>query len=263
MPPYQETMHSAQSNATFFQLRLLKVINSKSSLSDNITLYSSAPHDQVGNRDLPSPNCFPFRSFETLAVRAEQTPIAGSPFSSTNQYFTPSKESKAFNTFDESTLLGSIMKNYTSEVRASEMLKRASSLHQPSAVATTSSSSSASFPYGPNEHDVVCSRGKVFYSLPGNVRFRNTIRCYIPVYLAASSKMDKSAVIDKIVDNALNATNAPTRFMKYHSRTCTWSIMGHDQVRDKVGHALREAIYEMERNNKSKNIGARKKLAKW
>ncbi|GAX26614.1 hypothetical protein FisN_21Lh084 [Fistulifera solaris] len=258
MPPYQKAMHSAQSNATLFQLRLLKEISSKSSPSDNRTLYSGAYHGQVGSREYLSPKCSPSRSLETLPAHAEQVAIAGSPFSSTRHYITPSKESKAANPFDESTLLGSIMKNYTSEVRASEMLKRANSVQQPPAVVTAreNSPSSTSFPYGPNEHDVVCSRGKVFYSLPGNVRFRNTIRCYISVYLAASSKMDKSAVINKIVDNALNSTKGPTRFLKYHARTCTWSIMGHDQVRDKVGHALREAIYDMERNNKSNNTNA-------
>jgi hypothetical protein len=262
-------MHPNQSNATLFQIRLLKEISSKSSPSDNMKLYSSAYHGRVGHdRDHPSPKNSPSRTFplETFPAHAGQVPIAGLPFPPTGHYFTPSKECKAFNTFDESsTLLGSMIKNYTSEIRVSEMLKRTTSLQQLLAVTTTheKSPSSTSFPCGPKKHDVVCSRGKVFYSLPGNVRFRNTIRCYIPVYLAASSKMDKSAVIDKIVDDALKSTDGPTRFLKYHSRTCTWSIMGHDQVRDKVGHALREAIYDMERNNKSKNASALKKLAKW
>ncbi|GAX26612.1 hypothetical protein FisN_21Lh083 [Fistulifera solaris] len=118
---------------------------------------------------------------------------------------------------------------------------------------------------GPNDHDIVCSRGKVFYKLPGNIRFREAIRSFMPEYMKATSKMDKSLIIDNILDIAVtvDTIGRPSRFLKYHSRTNSWSIMGHDQVRDKVGHALREAVYDMERERKLKAAKKARKLTQW
>ncbi|GAX23235.1 hypothetical protein FisN_21Hh083 [Fistulifera solaris] len=118
---------------------------------------------------------------------------------------------------------------------------------------------------GPNEHDIVCSRGKVFYKLPGNIRFREAIRAYMPKYMKATSKMDKSLIIDNILDITVtvDAFGRPSRFLKYHSQTRSWSVMGHDQVRDKVGHALREAVYDMERERKMKAVIDARKMTQW
>ncbi len=126
-------------------------------------------------------------------------------------------------------------------------------------------SPTASTSCGPNEHDIVCSRGKVFYNLPGNIRFREAIRSFMPKYMKATSKMDKSLIIDNIIDITVtvDALGRPSRFLKYHSRTNSWSIMGHDQVRDKVGHALREAVYDMERERKMKAANNARKLTFW
>jgi hypothetical protein len=87
----------------------------------------------------------------------------------------------------------------------------------------------------------------------------------MPKYMKATSKMDKSLIIDNIIDITVtvDALGRPSRFLKYHSRTNSWSIMGHDQVRDKVGHALREAVYDMERERKMKAANNARKLTFW
>lgn len=145
-----------------------------------------------------------------------------------------------------------------SDTSANEVLDRTASFGRRSNLAAYSLC-------GLNEHDVVCSRGKVFYNLPGNIRFRKTVRAYIPMYLAASSKTDKSAIIDGIIDATVivDVINGSTRFLKYHPRTHVWSVMRYDQVRDKVGHALREAAYDMERESKIKSSMLPKKLTRW
>jgi hypothetical protein len=103
---------------------------------------------------------------------------------------------------------------------------------------------------GPNNNDVVCSRGRRFHDLPGCVRFRNIVNDYIPSYVSASSRVDKSSVIAQIIDEVLNHEDGPVRFLKYHPSTKSWNVMGKEQIRDKVGHALREVIEETNRNER-------------
>ena len=83
-------------------------------------------------------------------------------------------------------------------------------------------------------------------SLPGSARFRKTIRAYIPIYLAASSTMDeyRPLLIELLT----------RRFLKCQSRNREWIVMGQDQIRDTVGHALRKAIYDMERESTIKSV---------
>ncbi|GAX26416.1 hypothetical protein FisN_37Hh034 [Fistulifera solaris] len=103
---------------------------------------------------------------------------------------------------------------------------------------------------GPNNNDVVCSRGRRFHDLPGCVRFRKIVNDYIPSYVSASSRVDKSSVIAQIIDEVLNHDDGPVRFLKYQASTKSWNVMGKEQIRDKVGHALREVIEEMNRNER-------------
>lgn len=103
---------------------------------------------------------------------------------------------------------------------------------------------------GPTNIDVVCSRGRHFYELPGCVRFRKIVLDSIPSYVSATTRVDKSSVIAMIMDQVLNHDEGTVRFLKYHASTKSWSVMGREQIRDKVGHALREVIEEMNRNER-------------
>lgn len=98
---------------------------------------------------------------------------------------------------------------------------------------------------GPTKIDVVCSRGRCFSELPGSLRFRKIVQEYLPSYISASTRVDKTSIIAEIIDHVLNHDEGNVRFLKYHGSTKSWSVMGRDQIRDKVGHALREKIEEM------------------
>ena len=89
----------------------------------------------------------------------------------------------------------------------------------------------------PSEYDVVCGRGKGSYNRPGNKRFRAIAQEYVPEYLAARSRLDKSSVLNKIV----HVVQENGRFLKY-SKKEGWFVISHELAREKVGHAIREAM---------------------
>ena len=99
--------------------------------------------------------------------------------------------------------------------------------------------------FQPGTYDVVCGRGKGSYNRPGNKRFRSLVATYIPKYLKARSKMDKSMVLNDIIDKVRSFINpdtgAPAQFVKF-TKTAGWVLIGDEHAREKVGHAIREAI---------------------
>jgi hypothetical protein len=99
--------------------------------------------------------------------------------------------------------------------------------------------------YQPGSYDVICGRGKGSYNRPGNKHFRALVATYIPEYQRARSKVDKSAILNSIVDKVRSLVNPetgePAQFVK-HTKSTGWVQIGDDHAREKVGHAIREAV---------------------
>jgi hypothetical protein len=91
---------------------------------------------------------------------------------------------------------------------------------------------------------VVCGRGKGAYNRPGNQRFRRLIRTYLPSYLQATSKLQKSRILQEIFDAT---TASDLVFVKPQSPTGGWLSISDKERRDKIGHAMREAVAEQQR----------------
>jgi hypothetical protein len=95
--------------------------------------------------------------------------------------------------------------------------------------------------FPPKEYDVVCGRGKGSYNLPGNKRFRFSVRRHIPRYLAAKGKLDKGIVLNAIMNDI---QNRGSRFLKPIQGA--WYALSDEQAREKVGHTIRESIAALE-----------------
>lgn len=93
--------------------------------------------------------------------------------------------------------------------------------------------------FEPGPYDVICGRGKRTYNHVGNRRFRLTIQLNIDGYAKAVSKLDKSLVVILIVDTIREAKGG---FVKRDPKIGTWMDIGDQLAREKVGHALRDAI---------------------
>lgn len=100
--------------------------------------------------------------------------------------------------------------------------------------------------YQPNyDYDVVCGRGRGSYNKPGNKRFRALVTSHIGEYLASKTKIDKTMVLNRIIDEVGAQNNGQAHFLK-HDKSKGWDEMSNEQSRAKVGHAIREAIASRE-----------------
>jgi hypothetical protein len=105
----------------------------------------------------------------------------------------------------------------------------------------------------PTTYDVVCSRAKQFQDLPGCQRFRRIVCAAIPDYVKATTRRQKTALIASIIEEVMtHPDGGVVRFLKHESSDNTWSTLRIHQIRDKVGHALRETIHEMARAQRQK-----------
>lgn len=120
-------------------------------------------------------------------------------------------------------------------------------VHLPNAIASLASSlDTTPLPSGfePDEYDVQCGRGKGAYNKPGNKRFRAIVREYLNEYIDAKTKVDKSAVLNTILDRVKAQNNGQTRFVAF--KDGAWYEISDDQSREKVGHAIREQLQAQE-----------------
>jgi hypothetical protein len=96
--------------------------------------------------------------------------------------------------------------------------------------------------YNPTDYDVVCGRGKGYYDKPGNKKFRSIVATEVDNYISATTKTAKSIILDNIVQRVEEQNNGNATFLKYNGKKKGWCKMSHFEAREKVGHAIREAI---------------------
>jgi hypothetical protein len=88
----------------------------------------------------------------------------------------------------------------------------------------------------------------VLYSV-GNKRFREAVAEALPSYMKADNRYDKSLVVHAIVNNIRLSGG---RFLKHNSTTGAWCELNDQQAKEKVGHAVRDAVtaYESRKSRK-------------
>jgi hypothetical protein len=83
----------------------------------------------------------------------------------------------------------------------------------------------ADYPLGPN--DVLCGRGLHCYEHIGNERLRMIVDRYLPDYIAAKKKREKSSILERVIDEVCSdayKSNKSSgcrsgRFVKYDPTT--------------------------------------------
>jgi hypothetical protein len=98
--------------------------------------------------------------------------------------------------------------------------------------------------FKPTNYDVVCGRGKGSYNRPGNRRFRAIVQLHTDEY-QASGKVDKTMVLNRIMDLVQAQNDGTTRFVK-RGKDGLFTVIPDDLAREKVGHAIRETIMAAE-----------------
>jgi hypothetical protein len=106
------------------------------------------------------------------------------------------------------------------------------------------------------------SNSSLFVSFPvGNKRFRDAVTSALHDYMEASNRFEKSLVIASIVD-IIRATGG--RFLKWDFQMGKWYELSSQQSKEKVGHAIRDAVsaYESKAKKDSKDKNKEQKAVR-
>jgi hypothetical protein len=96
--------------------------------------------------------------------------------------------------------------------------------------------------FKPSVTDVVCGKGKECFNHPGNRRFRAVIDANLKRYQTASNKMDKSAIVNEIVDLVRKDCSYNGGFVRPETYGDRWFEIGDDAAREKVGQVIRDSM---------------------
>lgn len=93
----------------------------------------------------------------------------------------------------------------------------------------------------PGMYDVICNcRSQKSFDYVGNRRFRVIIENHSISYENAKSKLDKGLIITSVFQTIQDAGGYFVRKSRRDSNQ--WEVLTHSQAKEKIGHALRDAI---------------------
>lgn len=106
--------------------------------------------------------------------------------------------------------------------------------------------------FEPSYYDIICGRGKGCTNWVGNRRFRVTIQMNKQRYRDAPTKVEKSKVVDEIV-KTIESNSPNAGFIKQDPFTERWYKISRQQARNKVAHAMRDAVGSKDKETKRCN----------
>ena len=96
-----------------------------------------------------------------------------------------------------------------------------------------------STPVRPTANDVLCGRGRLYFSHPANQHFREVVGHHVAEYEANPHRRDRSRLIHEVVRKFMNQQ---VRFLKYDKAQDYWYNAGWSAAKNKVSHGLRDAL---------------------
>lgn len=98
-----------------------------------------------------------------------------------------------------------------------------------------------------------CSNANTVDTSGGNKRFRDAVTSSLQQYMKSETRFEKSLVVHSIIDSIHQVGG---RFLKKDFSTSRWYEMSRQQCKEKVGHAIRDAVnsYEARQKKKEKAI---------
>lgn len=108
--------------------------------------------------------------------------------------------------------------------------------------------------FEPGEFDVICGRGKKCYSHIGNDKFRQRVMGMLDEYSKARSKLDKSAVLNDVVEQVRLAS--PQGGFVKQEESGRWYEVGDFLAREKTSQAFRDCLHD---SYKSSNVAKKKR----
>lgn len=97
--------------------------------------------------------------------------------------------------------------------------------------------------YVPGPYDVICAKGREAKVHEGNIRYKSLIRAALPTYKKAATKVEKSLIVNEIVDAVRTKNCYGAGFVKFDVATGCWYDVGDHVAREKTGQALRDGLH--------------------
>jgi len=121
------------------------------------------------------------------------------------------------------------------------------------------------FPLGkdfePRSWSIICGRGRENYDNTGNRRLRVLVDYRLDEYKKANkSRSKKSAIVTSIVSTVREAANNYGSFIKYDPLIQQWCEVSEDIAREKVGHLIRDRLFQLDPSKLEKKRARRKCL---
>jgi hypothetical protein len=110
--------------------------------------------------------------------------------------------------------------------------------------------------YTPDENAVICGRGKVCTSNPGNQKLRALIEEHLDAYGKANNKVEKTEIVSTIMDSIKGGCPDEPAFVKKEGDT--WWEVDDAFAREKVGCIFRDALYTKYRSSTKAKLARRK-----
>lgn len=148
------------------------------------------------------------------------------------------------------------------EMLAREMIPSSSTFRQMSPpripVSKKNNSKKTRMPpkYKPDENAVICGRGKVCTSNPGNQTLRALIDEHLDAYGKAGNKVEKTEIVSSIMDTIKKGCPDEPSFVKKEGDT--WWEVDDAFAREKIGCIFRDALYTKYRSSTKAKLARRK-----
>jgi hypothetical protein len=112
--------------------------------------------------------------------------------------------------------------------------------------------------YQPEATDVLCGRGNMYGSHPGNQCFQRIIFEHMKAYSDAENRPVKINIVDNVLSEV---RNSGARIVKIDSKTKRWYELNDVESHQKCGHCLRDTIrLHGKENNIIRNSNSKKRI---
>jgi hypothetical protein len=105
--------------------------------------------------------------------------------------------------------------------------------------------------FTPKSADIICGRGCAYANHPGNRIFSEIVQAHLQEYISAPTRMGKSMVVAHVLGTVLESG---ARFVKKEKGTRLWTQMTREEAHNKIGHAIRDMIRNIDGKDKPNNI---------
>lgn len=109
--------------------------------------------------------------------------------------------------------------------------------------------------FEPSSYSIICGNKRKFFNSPGNARLRVLVESFIPQFSKADGKLEKGAVVTKVMDMVREACPVGA-FVAYEKGR--WWQVSERTSREKVGSLFRDFLSDKYKSSAQNKIARRK-----